>query len=155
MFDTFGCGQRPRYVLRGYSLFAVCSSVVGFPHSLSYFNEFARGPSGGVFHLNNSNIDWGQDLLPLRNWKRAHLPNEPLNLAYFDRVSPVHAGIDFRLPPQFQESPSKLQPGCYAVSVKLLQGRAYRVESPEGESIACRANAYSYFSRAWPDDRVQ
>ncbi|MBC7856654.1 MAG: glycosyltransferase family 39 protein [Pirellulaceae bacterium] len=134
--------------------YAALSSLVCFPHSLSYFNEFAGGPSSGIFHLNNSNIDWGQDLLMLRDWKRKNAPDEPLYLAYFGRVNPSHAGIDYHLPPQFQESPETLAPGWYGVSVTLLQGRAYSVESSDGKSVHCPENAYSYFGEMTPDDRV-
>ena len=134
--------------------YAALSSLVCFPHSLSYFNDFAGGPRNGIVHLNNSNIDWGQDLLMLRDWKRKNAPDEPLYLAYFGRVNPSHAGIDYHLPPQFQESSDNLEPGWYAVSVTLLQGRAYSVESPDGKSINCPENAYSYFGKTTPDDRV-
>ena len=47
---------------------AVFSSLRVYPHSMSYFNELAGGPENGHNYLVDSNIDWGQDLLELRDW---------------------------------------------------------------------------------------
>ena len=41
----------------------VWSSCAVWPHHLSYFNELSRSR----YHLADSNIDWGQDLLYLKN----------------------------------------------------------------------------------------
>ena len=92
-------------------IWAVGSSLVVYPHSLSYFNELAAvlptnanisylkgvhkghdtdgilsqikhlltaGPRNGPRHLLNSNIDWSQDLLYLRDWLDEH-PGVRLN----------------------------------------------------------------------------
>jgi 4-amino-4-deoxy-L-arabinose transferase-like glycosyltransferase len=136
--------------------FVILSSLRIFPHSLSYFNELAGGPAGGIRHLDNSNVDWGQDLLLLRDWKQRHVPDEPIYLAYFGRVNPVHAGIDFKLPPlrpRDGEAP-RLEPGWYAVSATLLLGRAYHVRSPEGRLVPTGANALAYFQERAPAGRV-
>jgi hypothetical protein len=69
---------------------AVASSLMVYPHSLSYFNEFAGGPNKGYMHLLNSNIDWGQDLFYLKDWVRSHPEACPLGLAY-------HNYIDYRI----------------------------------------------------------
>ena len=45
-------------------LWSVSSSLWYFPHSLSYFNELVGGPKNGHYYLLDSNIAWGQDLLP-------------------------------------------------------------------------------------------
>jgi hypothetical protein len=37
-----------------------------YPHFLSYFNELAGGPAGGVRYLSDSNLEWGQDVAGLR-----------------------------------------------------------------------------------------
>ena len=108
------------------------SSLLVFPHSLSYFNEAAGGPEKGCQHLLDSNIDWGQDLLFLRDWLALHPEAQPLGLAYFNVVDPRIAGIEFHLPPP---GPNGLftgdasysarfgpQPGYYAVSVNYVEG---------------------------------
>lgn len=43
------------------------SSVAVWPHAIAYFNEAAGGPRNGWRHLTDSNLDWGQDLLFLRD----------------------------------------------------------------------------------------
>jgi len=43
------------------------SSTNAYPHFISYFNEVAGGRLDGHLHLADSNLDWGQDLLYLRD----------------------------------------------------------------------------------------
>jgi 4-amino-4-deoxy-L-arabinose transferase-like glycosyltransferase len=135
----------------------VASSLLVYPHSFSYFNELAGGPSGGIFHLSGSNLDWGQDLLLLRDWKRHHAPNEKIFLAYLGRVHPAYAGIDFELAPLAprggEEAPA-LEPGWYAISVTYMQGRAYQVRSPEGRWVPVPEQALTYFRERTAAGRV-
>lgn len=49
-------------------LCTIASSLIDFPHSLSYFNEFAGGSENGHKHLLHSNLDWGQDLYRADRW---------------------------------------------------------------------------------------
>lgn len=44
------------------------SSLSSFPGFLAYFNEFAGGKTGGANIVNDSNYDWGTDLLRLRQY---------------------------------------------------------------------------------------
>jgi len=143
--------------------YALVSSLLVFPHSLSYFNELAGGPLRGVHHLSNSNIDWGQDLLLLQQWKQDHIPDEPLFLAYFGRIHPIYAAIDFKVPPvRSENSPfsatyhtrEDLEPGWYAISVTLLQGRAYILPLPSGGWGSTSENDFSYFNSLTPVARV-
>jgi hypothetical protein len=61
------------------------------PDYLSYFNVVVR--PGDAFHLlSDSNLDWGQGLLALRQYERDH-PQEQTWLAYFGSVSPSVYGI--------------------------------------------------------------
>ncbi len=124
-------------------LWSVTSSLWVYPHSLSYFNELVGGPSGGHFHLHNSNSDWGQDLLYLKRWLDEHPEARPLGLAYdLPLVDPRIVGIDYKLPPsvgnaELRPSPGSGEslgplPGWYAVSVN-------RIHSPNKE--------YDYFLR--------
>lgn len=108
-------------------MWAVGSSLMVYPHSLSYFNELTGGPLGGPAHLIGSSIDWGQDLLELRAWLRAHPEVSRLNLAYYGSVDPRYAGIDYQWPsanvPDEQRAGSFVpSPGWYAVSVNLVRG---------------------------------
>ena len=53
-------------------LWSSISSLLVFPHSLSYFNDIVGGPANGHKHMINSNLDWGQDLWFLRDWVEKH-----------------------------------------------------------------------------------
>jgi hypothetical protein len=134
--------------------YVVVSSVIAFPHSLSYFNEASGGMAGGSYHLNNSNIDWGQDLLTLRTWLHRNAPGETISLAYFGRVNPTLVGIQYEVPPMQLSSPRELKPGLYAISVTLLQGRGYQVPTPDGGLERAPQHAFSYFRELSPVGRA-
>lgn len=86
--------KRWRGVLVGCALLAnVTSTLSQAPYWLSYFHEIAGGPQGGSRHLVDSNLDWGQGLLALHEWRAANAPNEPIQLAYFGGVAPHHYGV--------------------------------------------------------------
>jgi 4-amino-4-deoxy-L-arabinose transferase-like glycosyltransferase len=61
------------------------------PDYLAYFNIFVK-PSNSWRLLTDSNLDWGQGLLALRNYERQH-PGEALRLAYFGSVDPTLYGV--------------------------------------------------------------
>ncbi|UUO04984.1 glycosyltransferase family 39 protein [Blastopirellula sp. J2-11] len=125
------------------AIVAVIGSLSVFPHSMSYFNLAAGGPTGGPRHLLDANIDWGQDLLELKKFLDRHPEARPIHLAYFGYATPGHAGIEFEEVPQYLESEigldvPKLEPGWYAVSVNHLYGyQHYENDKP----------AYTYFQR--------
>lgn len=109
------------------------SSLMVYPHTLSYFNMLASGPFGGPKHLLGSNVDWGQDLIFFKE-KLARLDQqEPVFLGYFGgssprlygltRVNPIPFGFgrDGRLSP--------LVAGYYAISVNLLFGDRWPARS--------------------------
>jgi hypothetical protein len=111
---------------------AFASSIWAWPHSLAYFNELIGGPLRGGFHLQGSNIDWGEDLLYLKDWITAHPEARPLYVYYWGVVDPRIAGIDFppldfdvRKPqsaPGQAYQPHIRPPGWYIVSDKCLRG---------------------------------
>jgi len=53
-----------------------------FPYYLTYFNEFAGGPSGGYRYVVDSNLDWGQDLKRFSYWVKDNNINK-IELNYF------------------------------------------------------------------------
>ena len=108
---------------------SVGSSLLVYPHSISYFNELTGGPAGGADHLINSNIDWGQDLRYLKWWREEHkdeLQGQPFYLAYDGFLSPAELGFADALPwpTNQQNTDSDLNSGHYAISVNLLRGGA-------------------------------
>jgi Dolichyl-phosphate-mannose-protein mannosyltransferase len=61
------------------------------PGYLSYFTPFVR-PAECFRLLTDSNLDWGQGLLALRDYQRNH-PGERISLSYFGSVDPKAYGI--------------------------------------------------------------
>ena len=121
----------------------VFESLWVYPHSLSFFNLLAGGPSAGHWHLLDSNIDWGQDLYHLRDWMNQHPQRRPLSLAYSGVFDPRVMGIDTARPPeQTGTQTPQLAPGWYAISVNHLHG----YDDP--------AAPFTYFLNRKPDDRA-
>jgi 4-amino-4-deoxy-L-arabinose transferase-like glycosyltransferase len=107
---------------------AVLEFASVYPNNLAFFNRAVGGPSNGFRYLADSNIDWGQDLKPLKRWmdrnQVAHI-----NLAYFGVADPAYYGIESTylggttipsVTPAMMRAP-KL-PGYVAVSTTLLNG---------------------------------
>lgn len=135
----------------------VVSSMLQWPHSLSYFNEAAGGPLNGHASLVDSNIDWGQDLFYLREWLDRHPEARPLAMAYFGGFDPRAIGIDYHLPPNRKSStrthdndskfPEEVgpRPGWYAVSVNFLRGMQFPVSDGMGGRTVVGESWYTYF----------
>lgn len=62
------------------------------PDHLSYFNQLAGGPRGGIEWLDDSNVDWGQGLIQLRDYLRSQ-PEESFRFCYFGTFDPGYYGI--------------------------------------------------------------
>lgn len=124
-------------------LWFIGSSVKCMPHSLSYFNELAGGPSRGSEWLVCSNFDWGQDLVALREWCQRHPEARPLQFAYFGPIDPQWLGIEYQLPapmpkdvlqrPRAAQLSLGPQPGWYAISRTVLAGDLMPVPDAEGQ----------------------
>jgi hypothetical protein len=100
---------------------AIVSSLLVYPHSLSYFNEFAGGPRGGHRFLLDSNTDWGQDLLLIKRWIDDHPEARPVYIAWpHDYLRPDHAEIDA------SGVPSTSSPGWQILSVNSLNSNNNR-----------------------------
>jgi 4-amino-4-deoxy-L-arabinose transferase-like glycosyltransferase len=93
-----------------------------WPHYIPYFNSFCGGPTLGHRYLLDSNLDWGQDLIGLRQYMETEQIPE-VGLAYFGRIRPELYGIKYR---PIREMTA---PGCIAISANLLWGRAYFVNA--------------------------
>jgi 4-amino-4-deoxy-L-arabinose transferase-like glycosyltransferase len=74
-------------------LAALPGSLLIHPHYISYFNELV-GPSNGYKYLSDSNIDWGQDLLQLKEY----LDRANAEVVYIDisgTIEPEDVGIQY------------------------------------------------------------
>jgi hypothetical protein len=61
------------------------------PDYLTYFNGLVR-PANSWHYLTDSNLDWGQGLIALREYEQKH-PTETVRLAYFGSVDPALYGV--------------------------------------------------------------
>ena len=87
------------------------------PHELSFFNEAAGGPANGAAWLNDSNLDWGQDLGRLARRLRERGDEERATIAYFGGGDvPYYApGATVFVP-----AGAPVRPGLWAVSSFLM-----------------------------------
>jgi len=124
----------------------VVGTVRVAPHYLAYFNELAGGPRQGYRYLVDSNLDWGQDLLGLRDYLREH-DIENVKLAYFGSATRDiirSLGIPYR--PITREERRRPAPGVYAVSATRLQG-AYGT----GAFGSARGAEFAWLKRLEPE----
>ena len=100
------------------------------PNHIAYFNPLAGNRDRNYELLVDSNLDWGQDLIALREWMRTQ-PIDALNLSYFGTAHPDAYGVHANLLPSFSLndfgpevdgfSAYALEPGWYAISATSLQ----------------------------------
>jgi hypothetical protein len=150
-------GKLARLVLHFTFCVLIVWHVIGavriFPHHLSYFNELA-GPSSNWHNLLvDSNLDWGQDLIALRQLMDSR-GIEHVRLAYFGTAMPEAYGIRYTPLPGFLRflfgsevdayNPYTPEPGWYAISATSLHlGLVYRY-----------VDLYAYFRDKMPVARA-
>jgi hypothetical protein len=116
---------RPIFLLAPVTLAALELATV-YPHCLAFFNQAVGGPRNGDLVLLDSNLDWGQDLKPLKRWMDANRIQH-INLSYFGTADPAYYGINCTSllgSPAFMDvqiAEPRL-PGYVAVSVQNLHG---------------------------------
>jgi len=91
-----------------------------FPNPLAFFNTLSGGPAKGPQYLLDSNIDWGQGLIHLRD-AVAHEKHSCLTLSYFGLANPDYYLPNLHVVPASLEE-AKRQPCLIAVSVQNLYG---------------------------------
>lgn len=102
-------------------------SIAISPDYLTFFNILAGGQRGGLEHLGDSNLDWGQDLPSLAEYmKRPENRDATLYLAYFGMVPPEFYGLRFvKMPASDDMDPAGMWPSpgsLVAISATRLQG---------------------------------
>lgn len=137
-------------------LASVGSSLRVFPHCVGYFHELVGGPAGGPAHLINSNVDWGQDLLFLRNWIESQ-PDLVKAPADSDMDSDMDGGADSdvdrsRSRPVFLAFDNYYNP--FVLGIRQLQPWPFRdQQAVQSESIADGYYAISVnqlYEHPWP-----
>jgi hypothetical protein len=151
----------------------VIATIAVHPHYLAFFNWASGGPRSGPDHLIDSNLDWGQDLVNLRDWIKRNPNEEPVGLAYFGQINPLifearREGFRWFLPParpgtirplpksHLRNDPeAPLKPGLYAVSASLVRGLPWRVYDPTRIAYwKADKHAFSYFQELTPFDNI-
>jgi hypothetical protein len=69
------------------------SSLATYPFYLPYSNEAFGGPSKTYLVLNDSNVDWGQDMRRLSIRLAERYPDERVFLSYKGRADPAYYGV--------------------------------------------------------------
>jgi hypothetical protein len=88
------------------------------PDHLSYFNAFAGGPRRGPFWLDDSNVDWGQDLARLPSWLAERQVGH-VRAAFLGNVDPAFYGVSWE-PVQTTDLRDAPRPGAYLISGHVL-----------------------------------
>ena len=102
--------------------FYIISSLLVWPHYLTYFNEIAKGSENGYKYAVDSNYDWGQDLKRLKKWVDEN-DIEKIYLSYFGGGNPEYYLKEKYAPWWGDRDKKELPKGSYlAVSLTLLQG---------------------------------
>jgi hypothetical protein len=111
------------------------------PWYLSFFNWPSGGPGGGYRLVNDSNVDWGQGLIALRE-ELARRGIRRIHLAYHGTADPAIYGIDYL--PYLGGQPGP-ESDWLAVSSYYFVGLGQRMMTPGGRTPPLRIN----FSPLW------
>ena len=137
------------YILRPFGgiLFAitVVTALSAYPHYLSYYNALGGGHTNGYMIATDSNYDWGQDLVHLRNFIDTHntcvdtpspecdptltsLPRiNNLHLDYFGGSNPA---LYLNTPYDNWYAARSPESGWYAISAVFFQEGLYKSKAP-------------------------
>ena len=96
------------------------SSLLAFPHYLSYFNELGGGTDGGYRIATDSNYDWGQDLKRLARFAEEY-GIEKIAVDYFGGGSPSYY-LGEKFEPWWSSRGYPEGGGWLAVSANVLMG---------------------------------
>ena len=130
-----GATGRPRLAFVPAAAIALASlqaveSLAASPWQLSFFNLLAGGPGGGYRLVNDSNVDWGQGLIALRDeLKRRGIGR--VHLAYHGTTDPALYGIDYV--PYLGGNPGP-ESDWIAVSSYYFVGLTQRMMTREGRT---------------------
>ena len=152
-------------ILAALLFWGIVSGLSVYPHGLSFFNEIAGGPISGHAHLVDSNIDWGQDVIALKQWTEDHPQVRPLGMAIFQSIHLKQFGIEFNDVPRGPYALSSEehvdsarlgpQPGYFAISVNFLRGMIFEVSTSDGNWLKIDSHDYyDYFKYFEPIDRI-
>ena len=124
LFTAHALSNIPSSFRKGFVAGLLCIAVLEsahiYPHHLSFFNFATGGPSNGPNLLDDSNIDWGQDLPGLAKWQQDHPNATPLRQMYFGLLPPSLYGVNAEQLPLNSKHIRHPQTGYYAISAHQL-----------------------------------
>lgn len=103
----------------------VTSSLIIFPHYLSYYNELVGGTKNGYKYAVDSNYDWGQDLKRLADYVDKN-NIEKINVLYFGGDDPKYRLGD-KLDKTYLYKEREMNHGWIAISTTGLQEKRAKV----------------------------
>ena len=103
-----------------------------WPDHLSYFNEITGVPPHGSRWLDDSNLDWGQGLIQLRDYLSEN-PLPDFSLCYFGSASPAYYGIRAR-EITVKDLLSPPAPGTYVLSAHCVARARAELARSYGEA---------------------
>lgn len=98
-------------------------AAVSFPYYLGYFNELAGGWRSGHRWLVDSNLDWDQDFLRVRDYQHRHPQERLVFLSLGDSPLPPGLKVAPYVPRRPEQPwPPSLSAGTYVISATWLVG---------------------------------
>ncbi len=135
----------------------VSNGIAALPDGFSYFNHCSSLIAPDDWHLIDSNVDWGQDLHRLAEWRKTIPSSEKVYVAHFNRIDPRLFGLDC-VPLEVSDDFSSLEelsPGYYVISASLLRGMPwYSLERLDGTVQRYRFGVFCPFLDVEPVDHV-
>ncbi|HET7704658.1 MAG TPA: glycosyltransferase family 39 protein [Thermoanaerobaculia bacterium] len=98
----------------------VAENLRTYPGYIAYFNQFIGRQENADRFLIDSNLDWGQDLLRLRDWAVANGIRE-MTVHYFGGADVPTAMEGIRTDVRMSPGPEPLPPGWFAVSTHFYR----------------------------------
>ena len=134
-----------RSVAAGLVLLQAIETGLAAPYYLSFFNWPAGGPGGGDRLVNDSNVDWGQGLIGLRDELRRRGIGR-IHLAYHGTTDPAVYGIDYL--PYLGGRPGP-ESEWLAVSSYWFVGLSQRMMTPRGRTDFMRIDFSPLWNQPW------
>jgi hypothetical protein len=110
------------------ALWYLAGAIAIYPDHLAYFNELVGGPGRGHLYLDDSNIDWGQDLKRLAGYLEER-GIDSVKLRYGRNDAPGYYGINSRSITDAEWSADPPPPGIYVFGTHLLIRGEYYAQS--------------------------
>jgi hypothetical protein len=129
-------GQVVLTLLLGWQVWAAVSS---FPNYIPYFNEVAGGPSAGPNLLDDSNVDWGQNLKQAGEYVQQRSIEHPVYSPISSFDNPRHYGLNSDAHPPGEFISKTPPPGTYIIS---------------GHNLAWMKSVDPAWNRYTPVDRI-